>query len=363
MDATPYDQMNNTQKDEMDNLGEMMQEPQRIISFVLIPLVLSFNAMSLAAILSIKGTLSSHLCFIVSLAFSDMLVAISSCLFSINEIVNPVYAVGFGSAQRRTLTWCSLVILKALNTTGLLVTLLSLMGMSIDAYIAMLRPSYYLSHRNRSRSGVLAVFLWVIAFVCGFSDLIFSSYGFVVKMPRMRKRYNYCEFTYISLYQDEYIVFALVLLCLVTMSYLYCRVYVFVKSRPRPGTGQLQLQSAPSSTRERKVLITTVFILLTFGICFVPMCALNVSLVIHATVDEDGLLRHQDAFRLTEKHLFNLFLLNGVIDPIIYTIRIPEVRQAYTKLICTKCKSRSRADLSIKMSRSVIGEDTTLVKK
>ncbi|ELU01840.1 hypothetical protein CAPTEDRAFT_196596 [Capitella teleta] len=341
MNATFF---SNTTEDHFQDsgVGQMIQEPDRIMKWILIPLVLFSNVMSLAAILSTKGRLSSHFCFLVSLTFSDLLVAISTCLFSINEIMNPVYDTGFGSSKSRIITWCSVVILKALNTTGLLVTLLSLMGMSIDAYIAILRPSYYMSQRNRQRSICLVVTLWVTAFVCGFSDLIFSSYGFVVK--NMRVKYNYCEFTYISLYQDEYIVFAMVLLCLATMSYLYCRVYASVKNRPRPGSTLHHQQQRNSSNRERRVLITTVIILLTFGVCFVPLCVLNISLVINAKVNVEWLVKRIQLFRAAEKHLFNLFLLNGIIDPIIYTIRIPEVQMAYRKILCAYRNPRSRIE-------------------
>jgi hypothetical protein len=337
----------------------LLGEPHTIVTMTLLPFTLAFNAMSLVAIFTIKGRLTTHFRFLVSLAFSDIFVALSCLAFNLNQMFNPVLAIGEGSPGSRY-AWCGVVILKALNTTSLLVTLFSLLGMSVDAYIAILHPSYYMSKTNVLRSFLFVILLWVVAFICGFFDLIFSSYGFVAK--GMRKKYNYCEFTYVSLYQEEYIMFATALLCMVSMSYLYCRIYTFVKAKSWPGLQRDGRQR--HSNRERKVLLTTIIILVTFFVCFVPMCAFNISLVVLSQVAEETLYEHMNGLREAEKLLLNLFLLNGVIDPIIYTVRIPEVQQSYRRFCgCANQMTRARVEVSLGMSRSALEEESSLMKR
>lgn len=337
-----------------------LQQPHWIISLVLITLVISSNSVSLVAILTIKGKLTSHFRLLVSLAFSDMLVATSLLLYLINTIANPRLEPGSGPSHRRLVSYCVFMVIKALNTMGLIITLLSLIGMSIDAYIAMVRPTYYATTRNRARSLCLIVCLWILAFLCGFSDFIFSAYGFVVRMPNMSKTYNYCEFTYISRYQEEYTMFACTFIGLLTMSALYCRIYYLVKSKPRPGSTQQGRNCA--TARERRVLFTTVIIIATFVVCFLPVCLLNLSLIIIFKVNgvlNDSLIRTLTA---AERNLLNLFLLNGVIDPIIYTVRIPEVQQSYKRLICRK-RLNNRHHLESVISKTAQEEETVLMTR
>ena len=115
---------------------------------------------------------------------------------------------------------------------------------------------------SRKRATIVIIVLWVVAFVCGFSDFM-SGYP---KYPRYVHLYNYCEFVFLTKYQEEYVIFATGFICLVVMLVTYINMFCAIRSRPNIG-GQIKSEMQ----KNKKALYTTLIILLTFIICILDL--------------------------------------------------------------------------------------------
>ena len=251
---------------------EILSEPVTVLSISLGVLAISANAMSLLALANLN-TAVPHARLIMSLAVSDMFVAISLMLHIVNRIVNPIVYMGSGPADVRLRSHCLHMVIKALNTTALNVTLLNLFGMAVDHHIAIMKPLHYHSLMNRRRSNIMISLFWVIATLCGFSDVIVTVVNPIY--VRMQHRYNFCEFVKVSRYQEEYTVFAISFVCFVAMAFAYIGICVVV----------CRLHDRQSSlggdiSQNRKALCTTFLILGIFIICWVPMCAFQIIMIV-----------------------------------------------------------------------------------
>lgn len=205
------------------------------------------------------------------------------------------------------------------------------MGMAVDHYIAILRPLHHSRLMNSTRTTIMILCLWTVALLCGFSDF-FSVIWEYSDYKKWKHKFNYCEFIWLSKYQEEYTVFAIAFFALMSMMYMYVRIYIRVWRHQRARTSSQQ-----ATQRSKKTLITTLLILGTFIICWLPICAFNISLIVLGQVNSDFVEEKINVLVTTEHYLINLLLLNGVCDPIIYAVRIREVQVGYRILFGRCC--------------------------
>ena len=322
----------------------LLAQPNTIIALTLGFVAISLNVLSILAITKIHSGLTSHYRLIVSLAISDILIGLSVVLHIINNVFNPrPPKAGIGPWPVREQSFCVFIIIKALNTTSLNITLLNLMGMAIDLFLAIVRPLHYPSLMNKQRATITIAFFWFVAILCGFSDF-FSTYP---KFKKYTWKYHFCEFVYLTKYQEEYPTFAIALVCFFIMSFVYLRILIAVKRRHQNIPIRTELQ------RNKKALFTTLLILFTFIICWLPMCLFQIILIIQVKVNPMGLHKVLAVLTAADQYLYDLMLLNCIFDPIIYAIRMPEVQLGYRKLFRLCCKR------PIKDSRRMSSTDVT----
>ncbi|ELT89471.1 hypothetical protein CAPTEDRAFT_75176, partial [Capitella teleta] len=251
------------------------------------------NSFSLVAIRYTRGKMTSHFRLLVSLAIADIFVASSALINKICVAAIPQYTPGNGPEDARLESRCIYIVFKALNTVGLNITLLNLMGMAADHYIAIIRPLHHSRIMNGRNTSIMILCLWI--------------------------------FVHLSKYQEEFTVFAIAFICFVTMMVMYGRIYARVWKHQMTRNHMSQ----QNSSRSRKTLITTLLILGTFVFCWLPTCVFNVTLMI--IFRDKNLARAQspaliNGLLTAEKYLLNLMLLNGVCDPFIYAVRIREIQ-------------------------------------
>ena len=315
------------------------REPHKIIALVLCVLAIIVNIMCLLAILQIHGKLTAHFRLIFSLASSDILIATSVMAHMLNSVVFPIYIDAGKGPQSYRLRRCSFIFIKALNTTALNISLLNLMGMAIDLYLAILRPLHYPQLMGKQRVNIMITVLWVVAIICGFSD-VFS----IIPDRRYLQRYNVCELTYLTPYQDEYTVFTIALICLFSMVFIYVRIYMKIHQLRSTRLTCLQddrRRTVTDFNRNKKALITTLMILGSFILCWLPLCLFQIILLIQVTIDKHALEGMIATLIDADQYLYDLLLLNAICDPIVYAIRMPEVQFGYKRL-WHKCTRRFR---------------------
>jgi MFS family permease len=215
------------------------------------------------------------------------------------------------------------------------------MMMAFDHFVAIIRPLHYPLHMRKKRSIIIILALWGFSFVLGFSDFLtgFNKYYFEESL-------NYCESVYLSLYNDEYAVFVIAGLTLIIMFYIYTRIYLKIRALQRPGVKVSDQQSNPSDLRRNKrALITTLLILGTFMLFWMPMCIYQITLIIYVNFGSRAIEKHLYILITFDRYLYNLLQLNAISDPIIYAVRMYEVQLGYKRMfrMCFPCFSNSRA--------------------
>ena len=326
--------------------ARVLSDPPDTLALVLGLLAIFANILSMLSISQIRMRLTSHLRLIVSLAMSDVLIGVSVILFITNRILNIPLLPGFGPRNLRDNYRCVFLFTKAVNNTALNSTLLNLIGMALDHYLAILRPLHYPSLVNKRRTTLALVFIWTLAICGGFSDFFTALPDF----KRVEKNYTYCEVVYLSPYQEEYITFATAIFGFFFMLFCYVRIYIRVRQRQRE---ILKSENVHYTLKyNRRGLITTLLIVGTFIVCWLPMCLFQIALVIQVKIDRDSVIGLMTVFLKVDRYLYDLHLLNAICDPVIYAVRMAEVQLGYKRLVWRLCHvrlgrmSRSRLESS-----------------
>lgn len=313
----------------------IFSRPASIIAVVLVSLAVLCNALSLLAISQVRMRLTGHLRLIISLATSDTVIGISCISFLINKVIFNYYQLGVGPRHCRRYFWCVFVFVKALNSTALNMTLLNLMAMAADHYLAILRPLHHQSMMNKRRSKILLSCLWTVAAIAGFSDYLYVLPNF----RRVAARYSFCEVVYISPFHEEYVTFGIAFIAFVEMLFCYTRICVRIKQRERcmlVRQNGLHVQLKYNT----RGLVTSLLIVGTFVLCWLPMCLFEVALIIKAKTNPASLIRNLGKLNRADQYLYDLHLINSICDPIIYAVRMSEVKLGYRRLFWRLCRLR-----------------------
>ena len=328
-----------------------------ILSLLLGSVGIVFNILSLLAIVhvKVKSTITTHFRLIASLACSDLLMGVSVVCYHIHRINYPSYLPGLGPEEERLTSRCLFMVIKALNSTSLLTTLFNLLGMAIDHYVAVMKPFHYQRLLNRLHGNCMIVCFWLLGAMLGFSDFYIESWD--VKKIQELFGVNFCEAIWITRYQEEYWVFACTVITGISMLCIYIRIYYQIRvlqqqelSKASFGSGEGRLKRSFYAQR-LKSLGTTLLILCTFLLCWLPICVLQVTLILYLYLDPWALSSYLFILQNLNNHLFNLLLVNTIMDPIIYVVRIRQYRNGYRRLF----SCLGTAAVSLKERQRIIG--------
>jgi hypothetical protein len=299
-----------------DRALQNLSKPHYIIALILGTVALLANLLSLAAVFYVHRKWSSHFRLLLSLMTSDIVVDLSVIIFVVNTVMNPLAELGVGSVTVRLQSRCGFIIFKALNTTALNVTLLNLMGMALDHYLAIIKPLHHCTLLDKQRTTIMIISFWLLAFVSGFSNLLSPLWNI---KSYLTSQYNYCEFAWLSAYQEEYTLFAIALVCFCLMVFMYIRIYCQVRSR-------VQRHNRGKVSSSRRALFTTLLILGSFIVCWLPTCLFQISLLVIVNVKPEmvnGIFR---CLIFVDKYLFDLVILNTLCGfHIVYSARYGSV--------------------------------------
>lgn len=317
--------------------ARLLAQPVYIVMFTLCLLSLITNIVSIIAIFHIPEKLTTHLKLIVSLGSADILIIVSVLLHILNKIFNS--SISYFNMNRpsdRLGSACIAAIINSINIFAFLVSLLNLQAMAVDHYIGILHPWYYRQHlMSRKKVYVIIIFLWIVSAFGGFSNFFLGYPGYKTK----ENLFNFCEYIMYDNFHAEYLVFGVTLLCLCVIVYIYTRIYIEVKRI------QTRTPSFPDETvQNRKAMVTTLLIIGTFSICWLPNCIYQIYMILKIHYDNRDFHDLFSTYLLISKYLYILILMNCLFDPIIYAIRLNIVRKGYKnclqKLVQKFCSIR-----------------------
>ncbi|XP_060086201.1 melanocortin receptor 5-like [Ylistrum balloti] len=316
------------------NLHERVEvilcQPETILILLLSFLALLVNILSICATANIPHGLTTHSKLIISLALSDILITLSVFFHLLNKVLNFVKFPPLLDPNDRLVSSCMFALINGLNTMAHLISLLNLLAMAIDHYTAVFQSLYYNTILSRKKGNIIIAFLWILAFIGGFCNFLTGLGSY-----KNRARYvNYCEVIMYNDFHGEYLVMLVTFICFVCISFMYLRIYCEVRKINNRLT---YLQK--DNFHNKKSLITTLLIIGTFIICWLPTCIFKIAMIIQIRVNREIVQKLFVTFLRANKYLYALLLLNSVCDPIIYAVRLRDVQMGYYRLLsrCFKC--------------------------
>ena len=178
----------------------------------------------------------------------------------------------------------------------------------------------------------------------GFAYLYPDTYGDISFL--LTKKGGFCYSVLCSRYDPEYVVFIIVAILLMIMSFIYIRVCIQIYSMRRMLRGRQSgrsSRSGPAFRRNKKGLITTLCIVGTFMVCWLPFCLFVSVTIIKMVVYPKSSEAYFGVSFNVNKYLYALLILNSICDPAIYALRMREVRAGYHRLI-RKCYPGYKAE-------------------
>lgn len=316
--------LNLTKMLEID-MDKYLQEPVTIILIILCIMALCTNVLSILATTHVPSNLfTAHFRLILSLAASDIFTVFSVVVHIMNKALNPPLLFHMHTKDERLLSACGFQFVVSLNVTAHLISLLNLFAMAQDHYVAIMKPLHYNQIMTSSRVKLMIVALWGIAILGGFSNF----YAGLEKPPELEK-FNMCERALYSNYQAEYLLILLTVLCFLGITVIYITLYSKIKAMDKFPVAVM----SKNKMHNKKALVTTLLIIGTFGICWLPDMFFELAMIIQVHVDASKVKDFLVVFVQANNYLYILLLCNSLFDPIIYAIRLKEVQLGYISFL------------------------------
>ncbi|XP_003741453.1 adrenocorticotropic hormone receptor-like [Galendromus occidentalis] len=223
---------------------------------------------------------------------------------------------------------CWALLLEVFRMTGLSASALHLLALAINHYVGILRPLHYASTVTRRRLTLVIIALWVVPFIIYLFLFLDRPENDFYRMD--------CNFQFMKKLPFRLTVSSLFCVPLIIMTVLYIHIFITVK-RNHSGflMGQKNQAGNQHIKRNVKAVITTLLILGTYLIGYMPAvvfyvltcdeCLCPLSKLSGRTVTVFGVLTNC------------LIFVKCLSDPIIYTIRMPEVRNGLRRMWLTRC--------------------------
>ncbi|XP_025016732.1 dopamine D2-like receptor [Tetranychus urticae] len=166
--------------------------------------------------------------FIVSLAFADLLVAGVVMPFAVYYLINVDWELSE--------TLCDLYI--AVDVTASTASILNLVAISIDRFIAVTRPIRYAKHKSKTRVSLTIAIVWIVSAAIG-SPIVFGLNTSAERRPELCIFYN-SDFIFLSSLGSFYIPCVL-------MVFLYYKIFKAIHDRAKMSIGS---KNKPTSSTD-----------------------------------------------------------------------------------------------------------------
>lgn len=279
----------------------MFDSPFTILYLIVCIFGLILNIASVIAIVNIPHGLTTHSKLIISLSVSDSLILLGALCHNFLYITSWVA--------------CISIIKRVLCDTGIMATLLNLLAMAADHYLAIMKPMSYRRFMKGILSYCLILLIWIASLIIGFLEIIVgqtTKVEFIIEVP-------FCMKIIVDDFDTETIVITVVFIVLSGIVVFYTRVYVVAKNiiaRDRI--------LYHDNMHNYKAVLTMMLIIGTFAIFWTPMAIFKIYTYFHS--------KDYAQLVFADNFLFLLLLLNSLADPLIYATRLQEVQKGYKEL-------------------------------
>lgn len=204
---------------------------------------------------------------------------------------------------------CVLSVTYMINYASLTASSLSVLCLAIDLYVAVFRPLHYQQVMNVKVSMFAIVTLWMLSVVMGFTPMAFVRASTGKSWCHVHKATSRIWTPHI----------AFILLCVVTSISAMFGLYYKI---------------GHTKHVHRKGMVTLCLLVSTFVVSWLSVAVLIILMsVAEAKTIADNARKNVTDAVMHMQYIANMLLnINALVDPIIYAIRLPFIRQGYHEL-------------------------------
>ena len=296
----------------------VFSEPVNVVIVILSILGLLANLLAIVATLHIPHQ-TTHSKLIISLSIADICTSLSVFFHVIGKVTEPLHRNEFCVEEAN----------QGFLNYALLASLVNLLFMAIDHYIAIMKPLHNHLIMSSLHANIMVISIWIISILGGFLDIIIGS------ILATDKKGDFCLQVYTDGFDAQIFVLGLVLVEMIILTYLYFRIFLKIKSRRLHRLQGVQgtRQSSTNNMHNKKAIVTTILIVGTFMSCWIPNSIFQITMLIRLHGDPNGFLSLLEHYVLIHNVLWILMLSNSLCDPFIYALRLPAVQQGYRYMI------------------------------
>ncbi|XP_060593816.1 melanocortin receptor 5-like [Ruditapes philippinarum] len=313
----------------------LFSNPIEMISFMFSILGIVANGTAIFATVKASNSNRTHSKLIVSLCISDGLVLIAIPLKYILDTFREIFE------DCRNLY-------KPILYIALIATQINLLGMALDHYVAIMRPLHHRRLLSNFRGNFLVIGIWALSITAGLLEFII---GLLMKAGSNDSN-SVCTAIFIDPYDLEIFIISFIFVVLLIIVIIYTRIYIRLKS-PEGLIGIPKQQTT-------KALVTTILLIGTFTVCWAPMGIFQIYMNFLLKTNVQYLIEHLQDLLLVNGILLLVLQMNSLIDPLIYAIRLPQVRKGCHTFFGAK-KSRQEVSLPLSPLPDSINQCTILM--
>ncbi|XP_074134741.1 glucose-dependent insulinotropic receptor [Sminthopsis crassicaudata] len=283
--------------------------------------IIAINALvAVAVFLLIHKTDSISLCFTLNLAVADILIGVAISGLVTDQLSNPSH-----STQR---TLCSLRM--AFVTSSSAASVLTVMLIAFDRYLAIKKPFRYFQIMNGPLAGTCVAGLWLVSYIIGFIPLW---------MPYFQQATYQGPCSFFSVFQPRFVLILSVggfFPALLLFVFFYCDMFK-IASLHNEQIRKMELAGAPEghcpslrASGDLKALRTVAVLIGSFTLSWAPFL---ITSIVQAAC------QHCQLYQVLERYLWLLGVGNSLLNPLIYAYWQKDVRmQLYQMAVGVKKK-------------------------
>ena len=280
------------------------------VGFLLVVSVfgLTANVLNISAIAHIPHGITTHLKLLISLALAD-------CCIAIYGLLQFLLYLSFWMPSLRFSLCFKCIVWNILVPFAIAASLCNLLALGVDHYIAIVKPLHYGRILSKHRVNIVIVVIWILSMIVGLLKVMTALFK-GVPMSLLCK-YIISGFPGYNYFSIIHYTFAIGI-CVILI-FLYVRIYIeYLKFKARRCTFH------QDEMHNKKAIITTLFIIGTFLICFVPLSLYKILLHFELVDYKAGYMLYSISYVL--------MVANSLSDPIVYAFRLKVVQQGYKNL-------------------------------
>ena len=267
-----------------------------------------FNAFTLFVMCTQCGHLKSHYVLIVVQCSADLLASLCSLVFYlIPNGFNPL-----SMRMRVVYHYCVFRCVADLLTAAFVLSLLNLLAMTMDRLLAVHLPLRYAVIARTSRVKSVAVTIAGVSFIVACVPVVTTT---ILRSPNNA---SFCCDYHDSMYFGVHIGTFLIAMDTLVMFVVYSYILHQVRNSVRMHDNMASMY---------RTTMTSLWIITTFMLCYWP----------------DVISNHVDFPIPIHFSIKALPLVNCILDPVIYAIRLRKIRKGFRKLYYKICFSRESA--------------------